>query len=154
MGPHSLELYKLLSNQIEGLRQAQRDARRFYTGINIAGFSLLFSIESERALSINVKTGLILGLLCLCMLWFNATSYYARSIRVKSACLLDLEKPLSISVFEEELKALHGSTRLPNSFAERSMIALLMGAYVVLLGAVNADGVLAPIQQWIATTFR
>ncbi len=131
---HEFELYKLLSDQIEHLRAAQRESRRFYTLVNITGASIVFGIQSEKEVSALASLGVVLGLLVLCTLWLNATSYYTRCIRLKSDSLLTIEAALGFAWFRNELNALHGSIRLPNSFAERVMISILIALYIGLAG--------------------
>lgn len=125
------ELYKLLSDRIEALRDAQREARRFYILVKTTGASVLFGLQGTVAASALASLGVAPGLVVLDAMWLNATAYYTRSMRFKSQALLELEPKLGISIYADELKLLHRG-HLPNSFAERTMIVALIAAYVGL----------------------
>ena len=126
-----MDFYRLFLDQIEKTRVAHRDARRFYTTLNITGATTIIGLQARPGpfdASVVVFLGCIL-LSLMGLVWYFASTHYDRVIQYKAGVVAGIERQLGVSYFEAENRALTGGPVPPRLIVERVVAMALCIAY-------------------------
>ena len=153
MNSTDLDLYKFRFAQMEAVRAAHRESRRFHITLNVTGVSTLLGLYGQFARAgLNLIGAASFGLMLMCLVWYVTSAYAATSVATRGKSVLDLEESLGLSYFRDELRLLHGSTRLPRFAFDRSAAILLGLSYAAIAGcAVFYGGMASGLLHALAT---
>jgi len=146
------DLYKFRFDQMDAVRAAHRDSRRFHITLNVTGVSTLLGLFGEFGLTgLGMIGAASFGLMLMCLVWWVTSSYAAKSTAIKAKSVLELEERLGLSYFRDELQVLHGSPRVPRFAFDRGAAILLGLAYsTIAFGALVRAGIAADLLKLIA----
>jgi hypothetical protein len=129
------EFYKLCFEQMDAVRAAHRDTRRFHITLNITGVSTLLGLYGQFG-----QNGAVLvasasfGLALMCIVWFTTSDYYGKRFVQKGEAVLRAEEKLGLTYFADELWLLH-KQKTPFAFPLDRLSAALLGVAYALAAA-------------------
>lgn len=145
----TLELYRLLVEEVRDARRARRELSNIFLSLNIAGVGGLGFIASDNgALNPALFLWCAVALVLMCAIWGTSNRYYTKVLKAKYEVIGKYEERLGEHPLRDEYLATGGVKAMRAFTLERAMPALFVLGYLAFLLVQWSDR-LAPIWQWL-----
>lgn len=156
----TLEIYKLMVEDVREARRARRDLSNVFMTLNIAGMSALGFLASADGLPNPVLFSLCaLALALTCAIWRTSNSYYTVLLAAKYKNIYALEDDLGMHPIRDEWQSMTAKRRAVRWWSlERAMPMLFILGYAtffaVQVGGANFDALWSAAQDTFASILR
>lgn len=145
----TLELYRLLVEEVRDARRARRELSNIFLTLNIAGVGGLgFIARDNGALNPALFAWCAVALVLICIIWGTSNRYYTRVLKAKYDVIGKYEERLGEHPLREEYIATGGVKAMRAFTLERAMPALFVVGYAAFLVVQWSDR-LAPAWDWL-----
>jgi hypothetical protein len=156
----TLEVYKLMVEDVREARRARRELSNVFMTLNIAGMSALGFLASASGLPNPILFSLCAFALALtCAIWRTSNSYYTVLLAAKYKNIYALENQLGVHPIRDEWENITAKRRAVKWWSlERAMPVLFIIGYAVFfaiqIGGANFDALWTTAQDGFADIVR